>query len=84
MSTHNDFPESAMTPWYPRPYNPVRPGVYRTSRRDIIGLGSSYSFWNGERWERHERWGEYHDTKNFIWRGLNQERRVLLEGGTLE
>ena len=84
MSAHNDFPESAMTPWYPRPYKPVRVGVYRTSREDITALGSSYSFWDGTRWQRYKGWCEYHDTSNFVWRGLNRERRVPLEGGTLE
>jgi len=84
VSAHNDFPESALTPWFPLPHNPSRPGVYRTSREDILVLGSAYSYWNGERWENFKNWGAYHGTVGFVWRGLNHERRIPLEGGSLE
>lgn len=64
--------EAELTPWFERGVKPVRVGRYRTSRADIASYGSAYSWWNGVTWEPFESWGAYHDSLNFIWRGLRK------------
>ena len=63
-----DLPQSNAV-WFGKDKKPRESGVYRTSRTDIVTLGSARSAWDGAKWGRHRDWGQYHDTFNFIWSG---------------
>lgn len=53
--------------WRPVSKKPRKPGVYQTSRADIVSFGGSYGRWDGQRWQPYEQWGDYSRASNMVW-----------------
>lgn len=69
------------TPWFPKRTPPVRNGLYKVSRTDLINAGQTepYAYvlqiWCDGCWMRYLSYGFYGDDRNMIWRGLTGEHR---------
>lgn len=44
-------------------------GIYRTSRTDIVHLGSAFNRWDGKEWREISGWGDYSAATNLVWQG---------------
>lgn len=61
------------TPWFTKDVQPVRIGVYKTSKQSVCEIGSAYGYWNGQKWTPYKKYGDYSKCKDFVWKGLTGE-----------